>query len=232
MISDIREIQSLAEKVKLTFREARAYPLRVSFYPYKGLKHTIRLKEGVIYIRLSDRMNTAPVDVFRALFVILLASLFRYRIDASWRRLYNAYADTLAPSAAPADLSHYTSQGRYYDLDILFDNLNRGFFNNMLPKPHLGWSRNNSLSRLGFYDESRGLLVVSRNLDDRRVPSYVVRYILFHEMLHIAIPVERVNGRRRIHPPRFKRLERSYPDYERAQRWLETRFFKKRWWLF
>ncbi len=235
MISDLSAIQSLAEEVKQTFEEARAYPVRVSFYPYRGLKHTIRLRDGVIFIRLSERLNAAPADVFRALFVILFANLFRYRLDPGWRRLYNAYAERLAPPPAtstPADLSHYTGRGRYFDLDTLFDDLNRDFFNGKLPKPHLGWSRNNSTTRLGFYDADRKLIVVSQNLDGRKVPAYVVRYILYHEMLHVAIPVERVNGRRRIHPPHFKALEQAYPDYERARQWLQKHFRKRGWRLF
>ncbi len=237
MISDLSTINALAEEVKQTFQEARAFQVRVSFYSYRGLKHTIRLREGVIRIRLSDLMRIAPREVYRALFVILLAKLFRYRIDAGWRRAYADYAATLeqppVPSAvSPADLTRYKSTGRYFDLDPLFDALNRDFFGGTLPKPHLGWSQNNSTTRLGFYDADRKLIVVSRNLDGRRVPAYVVRYILFHEMLHVAIPVERVNGRRRIHPPHFKRREEAYPDYDRARLWLKKHFRKRGWSLF
>ncbi len=235
MKSDFSGIQTLAEEIKETFQEARTFQVWVSFYPYRGLKHTIRLRQGTIFIRLSDRMNGAPPEVYRALFVILFAKLFRYRIDAGWRRLYAEYAARLEQPAAaspPADLSRYQSAGRYYDLDPLFDVLNRDFFSGKLPKPHLGWSRNNSTTRLGFYDADRKLIVVSQNLDGRKVPAYVVRYILYHEMLHVAIPVERVNGRRRIHPPHFKALEQAYPDYERARQWLQKHFRKRGWRLF
>ena len=55
------------------------------------------------------------------------------------------------------------------------------------------------------------------------MPRYFVRYIIFHEMLHAFLDIdESASGRRSIHPPRFKRMEKAYPDYGRALAWMEN----------
>ncbi len=38
-------------------------------------------------------------------------------------------------------------------------------------------------------------------------------------MLHQAVPVREVGGRRIVHGPEFRRREQAYPDHERAKRW-------------
>ena len=64
------------------------------------------------------------------------------------------------------------------------------------------------------FNEEKNLLVVSRIFDSSRVPVKVVEYLVYHEMLHIAIPTQVVNERRKIHPPEFKKLDRSFPEYD------------------
>ena len=91
----------------------------------------------------------------------------------------------------------------------------------MLKVPTLGWSRNKSYWRLGFYDAERNLLVVSRIFDQSRVPEEILRYLVYHEMLHIFFPTERKNGRRIIHSPEFRETERRYPEYQEIQDWLK-----------
>jgi len=44
---------------------------------------------------------------------------------------------------------------------------------------------------------------------------------MYHEMLHIAMPSKVVNGRRRIHPPEFKKMDRAFPDYDVIQKWIK-----------
>ena len=57
-------------------------------------------------------------------------------------------------------------------------------------------------------------------LDREAVPSWYVRYILFHELLHAALPSEPRPRERCIHHgAEFRRRERGYTDYGRASRW-------------
>jgi predicted metal-dependent hydrolase len=92
--------------------------------------------------------------------------------------------------------------------------------------PTLGWSRKKSYWRLGFYDQDRNLLVISRVFDQRGIPEEIVRYLVYHEMLHIHFPSERKNGRRIIHSPEFRRIEKIFPAYQDIQNWLKSNLRK------
>jgi hypothetical protein len=72
---------------------------------------------------------------------------------------------------------------------------------------------------LGTYDSIRNLVRVHRVLDQRAVPAFFVRYILFHELLHAAFPPRREGTRMVHHGPELRRRERAYPDYARAKAW-------------
>jgi len=64
----------------------------VRFYPYAGLRHTIRLRSGRAYVRLSDICRDGPADVHRALAFVLVARLLSKRIPAVHERLYRDYS--------------------------------------------------------------------------------------------------------------------------------------------
>jgi hypothetical protein len=51
-----------------------------------GINHTIRFRDGQLYVRLSGLFQQAPVDVIKALSIILLSKLFRRR-SAHYRRI-------------------------------------------------------------------------------------------------------------------------------------------------
>lgn len=56
-------------------------------------------------------------------------------------------------------------------------------------------------------------------LDHASVPDWFVGFVVFHEMLH-AVHVPRTeNGRRKVHPPEFRRAEAMHPDWGRAEQW-------------
>src|SRR5216683_730589 len=50
--------------------------IEVKFYPYVGLHHTIRVRSGRVYVRLSDLFRAAPPEVLRALAFILVPVWF------------------------------------------------------------------------------------------------------------------------------------------------------------
>ena len=46
-----------------------------------------------------------------------------------------------------------------------------------------------------------------------------VAWVIYHEMVHEVFGEETVNGRRCVHPPEFRVLEESYPDFARCKVW-------------
>jgi hypothetical protein len=200
----------------------------VRFYPYAGLNHTIRLRAGRVYVRLSDIFRDAPDNVQRALAYILVAKLLRRRTPQMHERVYRAYA-TSAHILRAADLARRqrgrkvvsTARGVCHNLERLFARINRRYFDDALAKPTLTWSQRRTRRILGHHDPVHDTIVISKTLDAADVPEWFVEYILFHEMLHIKHPARLVNGRRMYHTRAFRAEEQRYPLYQEAQAWLD-----------
>ncbi len=119
-----------------------------------------------------------------------------------------------------------TSKGHVYDLDEIFATMNRVYFDGAIKKPVLTWSANKTYRILGHHDAAHDHIAISRSLDSADVPRYVVEYVVYHEMLHIAHPTKHVNGRRYNHTPAFRRDERKFSHFHEAERWIERNVSK------
>jgi predicted metal-dependent hydrolase len=115
-----------------------------------------------------------------------------------------------------------SAQGKIYDLNEIFDELNRRHFWGLLARPQLTWSRDHARASLGHYDPAHNAIVVSRVFDAARVPRYAVEYLVYHEMLHLKYPVKVHNGRRCVHSREFQAEEKLFPDLERVKAFLKT----------
>jgi hypothetical protein len=203
-------------------------PVNVEFYPYIGINHTIRIRSGRAFVRISEICRDMPISAHRGLAYILVAKLMRRRVPASAERAYSDFiqASHIRERATESRRTRgrkviTSSKGEVYDLDEMFDSLNFWYFGGKLPKPTLTWSAKNTYRILGHHDSTHETVAISRSLDDRKVPSYVVEYVLFHEMLHIAHPTKHVNGRRYNHTAAFRRDERRFAHYHAAEGWIE-----------
>jgi hypothetical protein len=207
----------------------RAVPgIEVRFYPYAGLHHTIRVRSGRVYVRLSDICKDCPPDVLRALAFVLVARLLGKRIPDVHDRVYRDYS--LTPEVMRSgDIARRrrgrkvisSAQGEIHELDRMFAKLNRKFFDGELKKPTLTWSQRKTRTILGHHDRVYDSITISKTLDSEEVPEWFVEYILYHEMLHIKHAARFINGRRYYHTSAFRQDERRFPHYEEAQRWLE-----------
>lgn len=208
--------------------------MEVKFYPYAGLHHTIRVRAGRVFVRISDLLQGAPPEVIRALAFLLVARLLSRKAPQDHERLYRSYAfspemlrkSDLARKARGRKVIS-TSKGRFYDLERMFSRLNRLYFDGELDRPVLTWSQRRARSILGHHDAAHDTITISKTLDSAEVPEWFVEYILFHEMLHIKHPARVIKGRRYYHTPAFRAEERSYPRYEQSQQWLD-RVIRKR----
>ena len=71
----------------------------VRFYPYAGLRHTIRVRSGQVYVRLSDICKDSPPEVLRALAFVLVARLLGKKVPAVHDRTYRDYSLTSGSDA-------------------------------------------------------------------------------------------------------------------------------------
>lgn len=225
-LDQIRELYDSAYKWYDSKRDVP--PIHISFYPYIGINHTIRVRDGQIYVRIGEICIEMPLPCHKGLAYILLGKLLRKKIPAGAREVYSAYIKSDAVRLKATENKRIrgrkvvtTSKGTIYDLDEIFHGINRLYFGGSIPKPSLTWSAKKTYRILGHHDATHGHIAISKSLDSSDVPRYVVEYVVFHEMLHIHHPTKHVNGRRYNHTAAFKRDEKKFEYFEQAEKWIE-----------
>jgi hypothetical protein len=202
--------------------------IQVRFRRFTSLNTTIRLREGRVLVSLSDLLEGAPENVLHAIAHILLAKLYRKTINP----LHNLRFKRFASSAAVTRQTELIRQtrgtkrysgpeGRYYNLEEVFDSLNFRFFGGLLGRPELTWSENLARRSLGHYDAAHNTIVVSRVFDRPSSPRYAIEYLLYHEMLHLKHPVRMRGIRRCVHSAAFKADERQFPQLKEALAFIQ-----------
>ena len=115
-----------------------------------------------------------------------------------------------------------TSRGNAYDLRESFNRVNEKYFGDTMTAPRLTWSRTLTGRKFGHYDWIADTVMISRTLDDKDVPSMVMDFIMFHELLHKFHGLHWVNGRGYAHTSEFQQDERKFEQWKEAERILHT----------
>jgi hypothetical protein len=200
----------------------------VELYPYANLAHTLRLRNDVAHVRLSDILRDAPVPVIEAAAAILLGQMYRRRVPGELRGVYRQFA--LAHSTRRhiarvrrkrARRIQHRPGGAAHDLAPMFAAINFEYFGGGLRRPRLGWSARPWRSQFGCFDPSLNQIVMNKRLDHPEVPSYAVEFILYHEMLHVKHPLRAAACGLQAHSPEFRAEEKCFRHYARARRFLE-----------
>ena len=156
-------------------------PFAIRFRRFTSLNTTIRLREGKIFVSLSDLIEGAPESVIRAIAHILLAKLYKKPINPAHNVRFKRFTTSAAVTRQTELIRHargskrYSGpQGHFYDLEEVFDSLNTRFFGGLLGRPELTWSEGIATRSLGHYDAAHNTIVVSRVFDrpsSPRVPA-------------------------------------------------------------
>ena len=116
-------------------------------------------------------------------------------------------------------------RGRFHDLARLQAHLNRAEFDGRL-QARIGWGepgmprrRRRTTMQLGSFDALAGTIAVHPALDQAFVPEFFVTAVVFHEMLHEAVPATRVGDRRYVHTRDFRSREAAFPLTAPARAW-------------
>jgi predicted metal-dependent hydrolase len=202
--------------------------IEVRFYPYIGINHTIRVRGGKVFVRLAELSESAPPEIHEALAFILVGKLLRKKILPQTIRRYREFVKTQEIQAKAAENKRAkgrkiitTSKGENYDLEKIFHKLNLVYFQNSILKPTLTWSARKTYRILGHHDATHETIVISKSLDNKAVPKFVVEFVVFHEMLHIFHPTTHRNGRRYNHTAQFRTDEKKFAYFEEAENWIE-----------
>lgn len=107
-----------------------------------------------------------------------------------------------------------------FDLNEIFERVNETYFDGKIAKPRLTWSARVSKSTMGKYNYATDTLTLNRLLNRAGTPRYVLEFLMYHELLHKALGYQVVNQRRRVHTPRFRKLEKNFRQYREANDYL------------
>ena len=203
-------------------------PLKIEFFAFANVNNTIRLRDGRLLVRLSDLLEGAPENVLRAIAHILLAKMYRQPIDRGHAARYRKYVG----SHEIVRKAHLVRQmrgrkrlrparGHFFDLDVVFEELNTRFFHGLMARPRMSWSQTKTRRILGHYDPAHNAIVISRIFDHPAVPRFVLEYIVYHEMLHLKHPVRLRGSRRCVHSAEFQAEEKLFPRVAEANAFLK-----------
>ena len=208
--------------------QGRPPQFQVELYPYANLSHTLRLRQDVAYVRLSDILHEAPVPVIEAAAAILLGQMYRRRVPRDLRDTYREFALSHSTRRHIARVRRKRARripdkplGTAHDLGVIFDSLNAQYFGGNLRRPRIGWSSRVWRSQFGCYDPSLDQIVMNKRLDRADVPALAVEFILYHEMLHVKHPIRAAACGLQSHSPEFRAEEKRFEHYAPARKFLE-----------
>lgn len=189
---------------------------------------SIKRGQGVLTFRLHHMFVGAPAVILRA---VARYAEIHDREAADLLRAYTDENEALIrrreqPRAITLDV-----EGRYHNLQEIFDELNEHYFDGGI-EARITWGKRGRRQRsretitLGQYVYDDVLIRIHPVLDAEDVPRYFVAWIVYHEMLHEVHGPAGVNGRRVYHPPEFRRDEQKFERYMDAVLWERTHFRK------
>jgi hypothetical protein len=201
----------LGERVRLTVHDNRS--TMVSF----------RRARGALHYRVHHMFLDAPPDVVRALahFAGPARGGLGRRRDAGGR--IDAFVRQRRDRIGAPRIGTLQPRGRAHDLQAIFDRLNAEEFGGAIDA-RIGWAavrpgRRRRTVKTGVYLQDARVIRIHPTLDRPEVPEFYVAAVVFHEMLHQAVPAREVGGRRIVHGADFRRRERAYAGHAPARAW-------------
>jgi hypothetical protein len=203
--------------------------IAVRFRRYANANSRIKLEQGEMSVDISDLLEHAPAPVQEALASILISKLFKRRPDVDCVARYRRYLNRADMRRGLTELKRQRGrkryrhpQGDFYDLCQMFEDINHEYFGGLMARPELGWSLRISITTLGHYDPCHHVIVLSSVLDSAAAPPLAVKYVMFHEMLHLRFPTELRGARRCVHTAEFKAAEHEFREYDTAKKQLRA----------
>ncbi len=204
--------------------------IAIHFRKYANANSRIRLENGHLRVDISDLLEEAPAPIQEALASILISKLYRNLPESGAVARYRRYMNradvrrTLQLVKQKRGRKAFQDPcGEVHDLCAIFEELNFAYFHGLMARPRLGWSLRPSRTTLGHYDPSHNAIVLSSLLDSHAASAFLVKFIMFHEMLHLKYPTEHRGARRCVHTRNFKEAERGFQGYAEAK--LELKKF-------
>ena len=132
---------------------------------------------------------------------------------------------SLAPQGAVQRQFEFSTEGRHFDLQAIYNRINARYFRNRLRSYTITWGRRRrrrpaSYIVFGSIQEEDRIIRIHPLLDREFVPRWYIEYVVYHEMLHAFVPDKHdTAGKRVIHHEGFLKRERKFRHYQAAIQW-------------
>ncbi len=198
----------------------RNLPVQFEFF---NLPAIYRMKPGreSIQIIASEGFISATPEGIEALVCMALL-----RDHGDYQAIVQNYADSeefsevLLAMELTIEGSNEAARGRVYDLDVIFQRVNAQYFQGQLDCPRLTWNQTLTHRKFGHYQPASDTIMISITLDDPKIPSYLIEYVMYHELLHKSLGLKITNGRRYAHHKDFLEAEARFLHYAEAKELL------------
>jgi hypothetical protein len=214
------------EEVQKKIADRSGYNLEIIVNENRSSLLSVLSKKGK-WARLSLHriFLNAPEAVIEA-----VALFIKNKKDPSFIRIKSFIQSTIkeVDYSHRLDLKSLSTKGRCFDLEELFNEINREYFDNRV-NLKITWHErpNKKTSRIvyGQYYEILKLIKINKMLDDPQFPRFFLKFVIYHEMLHHVIPSYIDDkGVQCVHSKSFKYMELKFKEYNQAKKWeLEFR---------
>ncbi len=218
------------QRFNLILRNTRRKPgLKISFSLYHiGSLYKLHQQGGQVIITAQESFLRAPDRILQALVGIALdpsgkndRTLLRdYAFSKEYRQVRKELEYLGIPQGSFA-------AGKIHNLEESFLRVNQTYFQGKIAQPRLVWNRMQTYRKFGHYQWDTDTVMVSRSLDQARVPETVVDYVVYHELLHKIIGAKQANQNRIVHTREFREAEGQFIQIDKARQFL-NRIAKKR----
>lgn len=187
---------------------------------------TARWIDNAYHIRLHHMFLEANDEILEALAKYILG---RPKIAAKKINVFIRENEYKIRKSLPSPVkrnSNLVFRGKYFNLQEIYRELNQKYFDHQVDC-QITWGNRRRLKRqksvrLGSYSYHTKTIRIHPTLDRSFVPAYVVNDVVYHEMLHAFVGIQRENGRNYSHHRRFRELEKRYSHRRSAEEWIKV----------
>jgi hypothetical protein len=198
-------------------------PIHVELFNLAGIYWVKQGKDG-LRIQAHEGFVGAQEQVIEALVITLLTGKdAKDGKGQSYLNVIKAYTQSSAFRSIASELDivvnadSSSSLGQHFDLEVIFDKVNRTYFEGKMAKPNLTWNKTLTHRKFGHYQAAKDTVMVSISLDQATVPAYVVEFIMYHELLHKQLGITIRKGRQYAHTRAFREAEARFRKHRQAE---------------
>ncbi len=193
--------------------------LTVKFFGYKRLIYGITYHKNGFLLKLND-LFLDRIDLFKKIFPILYKCMLdKTKVDEVKRNL-RPFLREIEETIYFNRYRNYSSIGKFFNLEELSEEFLEDF--KMYGVKYIFWSKRRAKKKLGYADIKNGVIVISKIFDSESVPDFVIKTLIYHELLHFMLPPKKYGKRVIHHSKNFREFEEKYEFYNDTLKFLDN----------